>query len=291
MKLHSKIILDLLRVKQWIKNLLVYVALVFTNNLFNQAYFIKVTIGFFLLSFAASALYILNDIKDYKEDRFHPDKKTRPIASGAVRKDFGFAISALLIIISLTGSFILEQGFFRIVLSYIILSLLYTMKLKHAVILDVFIVAALFVLRAIAGAFVINASISPWLIIVTSLLALLVIMAKRRYELSELADPSKHRKVLNEYSVSLLDEMISISAASTVIAYSLYTFTSETAAQHQYLMLTIPFVLYGIFRYLYLMHKKNLGGSPELIFLKDWPMIVNIGLCFITIVIIIYFAK
>lgn len=291
MKLHTVQFLELLRIKQWIKNPLIYIALIFTNNLFNAALFLRVTVGFFLLSFAASAIYIINDIKDAKEDKYHPEKKSRPIASGAISPVFAWAISMLLMAISLAGSFIINHGFFYVILTYIVMNLLYTFKLKHIVILDLFIVAAGYVLRAVAGAVIINAAISPWLLICTSLLALFVIMAKRRYEITTLSDAAKHRKILDEYSVPLLDEMTSVVTASTVIAYSLYTFTSATAARHQYLMLTIPFVLYGIFRYLYLIHKKNLGGSPELIFLKDIPTIVNILLWVGANIIIVYFLK
>ena len=291
MKLHTKIILDLLRVKQWSKNLLIFAALVFGNKLLLPVLAAKVTIGFFLLSFAASALYILNDIRDYKEDRFHPDKKSRPIASGAVKKDFALGVSIILLLISLAGSFILNLQFFIVIITYVILSGLYTLKLKHVVILDVFIVAAGFVLRAIAGAFIINVEISAWLLICVSLLALFVIMAKRRYEINSLSEAAKHRKILEEYSIPFLDQMISIVTAATVIAYSLYTFLSKTGGENPYLMLTIPFVLYGILRYLYLIHQKNLGGSPELIFLKDWPMIINIIFWISSSIAIVYFIK
>jgi 4-hydroxybenzoate polyprenyltransferase len=171
-----------------------------------------------------------------------------------------------------------------------LLSVAYTFKLKHLVILDILTVASNYVIRAISGAIIINVAISPWLLICTSLLALFVILGKRRYELS-LASAIKHRKILEEYSIPLLDEMISVTTASTISAYALYTFTSETALRHNYLLLTIPFVLYGIFRYLYLIHKKNMGGSPENIFLKDLPTIINIILWIMTIVIIVYLIK
>ncbi len=291
MKLHAKQFLDLLRIKQWIKNPLIYIALIFTNNLFDALLFLKVTVGFFLLCFAASSIYIINDIKDAKEDKHHPEKKSRPIAAGDISVEFAAAISGILMLISLAGSFVIDMNFFWIMLVYAGMNLLYTFKLKHVVILDIFIVAAGYVIRAAAGALIINVAISPWLLICTSLLALFVILAKRRYEMTMLEDASKHRKILDEYSVPLIDEMTSVATASTVIAYSLYTFTSETAAQHNYLMLTIPFVLYGIFRYLYLIHKKNLGGNPELIFLKDVPTIINIVLWVAANVIIVYFLK
>ncbi|MFP4466351.1 MAG: decaprenyl-phosphate phosphoribosyltransferase [Candidatus Goldiibacteriota bacterium] len=283
------ILFSLLRVKQWIKNLLLFGAIVFTGNLFEPALFLKVTMGFFIFSFASSSLYIMNDIRDMNEDLHHPAKRHRPIAAGLVNTKTAFAMSIILLLLSLSGAYFLNLNFFYILLIYIIMTTLYTLKLKHMVILDVFVVAAGFVLRPIAGAYIINASISPWLLICASLLALFVVLSKRKYELETLEESHKHRKILSEYSVPLLNEMTSIVTASTVIAYSLYTFTSETASEHHFLMFTIPFVLYGIFRYLYLMHKKNLGGAPELIFLKDKAMIIDIFLWVLSVIIIMYF--
>lgn len=291
MKYNSRIIFELLRVKQWTKNLLIYAALVFTNNLFYPLYFFKVTLGFFLFSFAASSVYIFNDIHDLKEDKLHPDKKSRPLPSGLINITPAFFIAFVLLISSLFGAFFLNMNFLALLIFYILLNISYTFWLKHTVILDVFVIATGFVLRAVSGAFILNVTISPWLIICTLLLALFLALAKRRYELNNLQEATKHRKILEEYSVPLLDEMISVVTASTVIAYSFYTFSSKTAEQSHYLMLTIPFVLYGIFRYLYLIHKKNLGGSPELILLKDKPMIINILLYLLTTIIIIYFIK
>jgi 4-hydroxybenzoate polyprenyltransferase len=290
MKSQLSVIFDLLRVKQWAKNMLIFAALVFTNNLFNFPFFLKVLIGFFLLSFASSSLYIFNDINDCKEDRLHPEKKFRPIASGAVKTDFAYTLSAILMTISLVCSYFLSVPFFIIVLIYAVMTVFYTLKLKNMVILDVFEIAAGFVIRAAAGALVISVTISPWLLICTTLVALFVALSKRRHELS-LPDSNKHRKVLQEYSIPLLDQMISVVTASTVVAYSLYAFTSPTAEKHNYMMLTVPFVLYGIFRYLYLVHKKNLGGSPENVFLKDIPMIVNIVLYIISTIVIVYFVR
>jgi len=288
MKSRAVVIYELLRVKQWVKNLLIFGALLFTANLFEPVLFLKTLAGFFLFSFAASGIYIINDIRDAKEDKYHPEKKLRPIASGAVKNDFAWAISLLLIISSLASAYILNFGFFVLLCSYVVMTVFYTFKLKQVVIIDIFIVSAGFVMRAAAGALILNVIISPWLIICTSLLALFVILGKRRYEISTLAESGKHRKILDEYSIPLLDQMISVATASTVIAYSLYTFTSETAAKHNLLMFTIPFVLYGIFRYLYLVHKKSLGGSPEQIFIKDLPMIINIALWVTATALILY---
>lgn len=291
MKFHIKILFNLLRIKQWTKNFFIYAALIFTNNLFNPYYFLKVTIGFFLFCFTSSSLYIFNDIKDLKEDKLHPEKKLRPIASGTISIYFAYALSSFLLFSSLIGSFLLNINFFYIIVIYTLLNISYTLFLKHVVILDVFIIATGFVLRAVSGAYILNVYISPWLLICTLLLALFLALSKRRYELNFLQEATKHRKILEEYSIQLLDEMISVVTASTVIAYSLYTFTSKTAAQSHNLMLTIPFVLYGIFRYLYLIHKKNLGGSPETILLKDKPLIINILLYILSIIIIVYFMK
>ncbi len=286
-----KILADLLRVKQWIKNLLIFAALLFTGNIFNTLLLFKTITAFMLFSFTASALYIMNDLKDFKEDRLHPVKKLRPIASGAVPHIYAAAVAGILIFLGLLGSYFLSLNFFIIVLAYAVLTTLYTYYLKHVVILDVFEVALGFILRPIAGAIVIDAAISPWLLICTTLLALFVILSKRRNELTAMEDAHKHRKILAEYSIPMLDQMINIVTASTVIAYSLYTFTSATASKNHLMMLTIPFVLYGIFRYLYLTHKKNMGGAPEQIFLKDIPMIVDTILWVITSAAIIMLAK
>jgi len=286
-----RVLADLLRVKQWIKNLLIFAALLFTGNIFNPLLLLKTITAFLLFSFTASALYIMNDLKDFKEDRLHPVKKLRPIASGAVPHMYAATVAGILIFLGLLGSYFLDFSFFLTVLSYAILTTLYTYYLKHVVILDVFEVALGFILRPIAGALVIGAVISPWLLICTTLLALFVILSKRRNELTVMEDAHKHRKILAEYSVPMLDQMINIVTASTVIAYSLYTFTSDTASRHHLMMLTIPFVLYGIFRYLYLTHKKNMGGAPEQIFLKDLPMIIDAVLWVVTSAAIIMLAK
>lgn len=287
----ASLILELLRVKQWIKNLLVFGALIFTNSITNSQLLLKTITAFFLFSFASSALYIINDIRDKKEDKLHPEKKNRPIASGSVPVSFALALALILAVLSAVSSFLISFPFFIALVSYMLLSFSYSMKLKHIVILDVLLVASGFVIRAAAGALVINVSISPWLLICTSLLALFVVLAKRRHEITLLSDASKHRKILEEYSLPMLDQMISVVTASTVIAYSLYAFTSPTAQKHNYLMLTIPFVLYAIFRYLYLIHKKNLGGSPESVFLKDKPMIIDVLLWTISSIAIISFIK
>lgn len=284
------VLFDLLRVKQWTKNLLIYAALVFTSNLFNPIYFRSVTIGFFLLCFAASSLYIFNDLADYESDRLHPQKKNRPIAANKINKIFAAILAILLMSFSLIGAYLLNFNLFILIICYLTMTTLYTLFLKHVVIVDVFILSIGFVLRAIAGALVLSVTISPWLLICTLLLALFLALAKRRNELT-IPDAHKHRKILEEYSIPLLDEMISVVTASTVITYSLYTFNSATALKHNYLMLTIPFVLYGIFRYLYLIHKKNMGGSPEAILLKDIPIMINVILFVITTIIIVYFVK
>jgi 4-hydroxybenzoate polyprenyltransferase len=287
----TSLILELLRVKQWIKNLLVFGALIFTNNITNSQLLLKTVTAFFLFSFASSALYIINDVRDKKEDKLHPEKKNRPIASGSVPVSFALALALILAVLSAVSSYLISIPFFIALVSYMLLSFSYSMKLKHLVILDVLIVASGFVIRAAAGALVINVSISPWLLICTSLLALFVVLAKRRHEITLLTDASKHRKILEEYSLPMLDQMISVVTASTVIAYSLYAFTSPTAQKHNYLMLTIPFVLYAIFRYLYLIHKKNQGGSPESVFLKDKPMIIDVLLWTVSSIAIISFIK
>jgi len=286
-----KTLFNLLRVKQWSKNLLIFAALIFTGNVFNPPLLLKTFLGFLLFCTTASGLYILNDLRDRNEDKIHPDKKSRPIASGKINSVVAMLISGLLLISSLPLSLLLGMNFFTILAIYAVMTMLYTLKLKHVVILDVFVLSSGFVLRAASGAYIINAPISPWFLICTTLGALFLALAKRRYEMVSIENASKHRKILLEYSVPLLDEMISVVTSSTVVAYSLYAFTSETASKHHYLMLTIPFVLYGIFRYLYLIHKKNMGGSPEMVLIKDKPLLINIVLYAAACILIVYLQK
>jgi 4-hydroxybenzoate polyprenyltransferase len=217
-------------------------------------------------------------------------KRRRPIASGVVPVQVAFAFAVILLAGSWLGSIRLDPYFTVTLIGYFLLTTAYTLKLKHIVIVDLLVLAAGFVLRAVAGAIAINVEISPWLLLCTTLLALFIGLAKRRHELVMLEEGAgKHRKILDEYSVAFLDQMINITSATALMAYSLYTFSgiSRTGSKHPYMMITIPFVIYGVFRYLYLIHKKNAGGRPEQVLLDDTPLLVNVGLWAITVVIVL----
>jgi len=268
---------QLIRPKQWTKNFVVFAGLIFSANLFDPALFWRALQAFAVFCLATGAIYVFNDMKDLAQDRLHPEKRKRPLAAGKITAGQAGVGGWILAGISLGWAFALSWQMAGLVAVYMGLNLAYSLKLKHYVILDVFVITVGFVLRAAAGAVVIAVEISPWLLIVTTLLSLFLGFAKRRHELVSMgADAHRHRPSLGEYSPELLDQYINMVASSTIIAYSLYAFTSPTAHQHHYLMLTIPFVIYGILRYLYLVYQKNLGGAPEFILLQDWPLIIDI---------------
>ncbi len=280
---------QLMRPKQWTKNLVVFAGLVFSANFFNPGMLIRVVQAFAIFCLAAGAIYIFNDIRDVEKDRRHPEKKNRPLAAKKIKPGAATLAGVLLMLASLIWGLTLSGIFTLTVLIYIVLNIAYTSGLKHLVILDVFIITAGFVIRAAAGALVIDVPISSWLLIVTTLISLFLGFAKRRHELITLGDKApRHRPSLEEYSPELLDQFISIVAAATIIAYSLYAFTSVTAQVHHYLMLTVPFVIYGILRYLYLVYQKNLGGAPELILLRDKYLIAVILLWILAVGLILH---
>ncbi|MBU0694130.1 MAG: decaprenyl-phosphate phosphoribosyltransferase [Candidatus Omnitrophica bacterium] len=280
-----------LRPRQWTKNLFIFAAVLFSQNIFNFPFLLKTIFPFFIFCFFSGCVYIINDLTDLEQDRHHPVKSQRPLASGKLK--ISYAIAALIILLPfLLGiSYCLSHSFFWIVLIYFLLQLAYSFYLKDIVILDVFAIACGFVLRVVAGALVIDVEISSWLIICTILLALFLSLGKRRYELVALGEEaSNHRNVLKKYSPYLLDQMISIVTAATVVAYCLYTVSEETIGKFgtRNLIFTVPFVLYGIFRYLYLIHQKNSGGSPENILVTDKPLMVGIFLWITVAGIILY---
>jgi len=266
-----------LRPKQWTKNAVVFAALVFDHKLFEASRFF-VTLGAFIcFCLASSAIYLINDINDISSDRLHPRKRHRPIASGVVSRSAGWGISGLLVAVSLPFALWLRMEFAAVIVGYLMLMVGYTFWLKHLVILDVFAIAAGFVLRAAGGGLVLTVPISPWLYVCTVLLALFLGFGKRRHELQLLSsDAADHRRNLEEYSVELLDHFILITASATVMAYSLYTFTSPNLPTNHAMMLTIPFVVYAIFRYLFLIHRRDGGGSPEQLLLTDGPLLAGI---------------
>ena len=273
------LIFKTMRPRQWTKNLLVFAALIFSQNLSNLPMVSDATIAFIIFCLLSGSVYTLNDLLDVKQDRTHPKKSQRPLASGKLQPPIAIVSGIILVLLSLGNAFWLNTNFGFIALGYFILQIAYSTALKHIVILDVLAVSIGFVLRAIAGAEVINVPISSWLLVCTILLALFLSLGKRRHEIILLEDnAADHRKILFEYSPALLDQMISVVTASTVVAYALYTMSAETINKFQTdnLKFTIPFVLYGIFRYLYLIHQKSEGGSPEKILLNDRPLLINI---------------
>lgn len=280
-----------MRPSQWVKNFLIFAGLIFSQNLFNPAFLFKSFFAFVLFCGISSSVYILNDILDLKQDKLHPIKSKRPLASGELSVSFALSFSILLGIICAVLSFLLQMNFGLIVVIYFLLNLFYSLYLKQLVILDVMCVAAGFVLRALAGAVVIEVVISSWLVVCTILLALFLGFSKRRHELILLEnDAVEHRKILAEYSPYFLDQMIAVVTASTVVAYAFYTLSPEVMQKlgTRYMDLTIPFVLYGIFRYLYLIHQKKGGGRPTRMLLTDKPILINVVLWLIAVFLILY---
>jgi 4-hydroxybenzoate polyprenyltransferase len=279
-----------MRLKQWTKNLFLFAALVFSQKLNDLPASLSVGAGFLLFSLIASGGYILNDIIDAEKDRTHPIKQRRPITSGALSKKAALISATAFLSISFILSFCLSVQFFLVALAYLLIMFLYSFWLKNIVILDVMTISAGFVLRVKAGAVIIPVEVSLWLLICTMLLALFLALSKRRHELVLLEDSApSHRTILSEYTPAFIDEMISAVTGGLLIAYSLYAFSPETQERFgKTLPLTIPFVLYGIFRYLYLVHQKGKGGRPEIDIVSDKPMMIGICCWVISILLIIY---
>jgi 4-hydroxybenzoate polyprenyltransferase len=286
-------LLKSIRPQQWLKNFFIFAPLIFSENIFNRSMFLQSLLAFGIFCLLSGALYILNDLKDLEEDRLHPIKSKRPLAAGELKKRQAIAAFVILSFISLLLASLVNEEFLWVCLVYFVLQIAYSFALKHIVILDVFIVASGFFLRVIAGAVAIRVQISPWLLICTTLLALFLALSKRRHEILLLDEKAvSHRPILKEYSPYLLDQMISVVTASTVIAYCLYTISEETIEKFgtTKLILTVPFVIYGIFRYLYLIHQKAEGGTPETLILKDRPLLFDIFFWVVSAALIIYFG-
>jgi 4-hydroxybenzoate polyprenyltransferase len=238
------------------------------------------TLAFALFCMVSSADYLVNDVVDRESDRQHPTKRNRPIAAGLVSPREAITYAIVLDAIAIGSAFFaLDWRVGATICAYIILMLAYTFGLKHVVLMDMMAIGVGFVMRAMTGAFAIDVPVSPWLYIVTALGALFLVIHKRRAEITLLeAGAANHRPILEEYSKDLLDQMASLVTASTLIAYGLYTFTAENLPSNNSMMLTIPFVLYGLLRYLYLVHQQKAGGSPEDVLLSDWPLMLDIVL-------------
>lgn len=279
-------LLKTMRPRQWTKNLIIYLPFVFTLRQYWQPFsremytlFATATVAFILFCMLSGVVYLTNDLVDIEKDRRHPLKRFRPLASGAFQRSHAIGSIIGLLAIALPLSFLLDAVFGLVALTYFLTMLVYSYVLKNIVIVDVFTLAAGLVLRALAGAVAIHVPASPWLYVCTVLLALFIGFSKRRHELVLLeGEATNHRAILKEYSPEVLDEMISVTTASFVMAYSLYTFSAENLPKNHAMMLTIPFALYVVFRLLYLVHVKNEGGSPEEMVLHDKPLFFSIVL-------------
>ncbi|AYK04966.1 decaprenyl-phosphate phosphoribosyltransferase [Brevibacillus laterosporus] len=274
-----------LRPHQWTKNLLVFAALLFSLHKVSIHLLGKSLIAFFLFCMVSGCVYIINDFADIKNDRNHPEKRYRPMASGALNPFLGLAFGCGLLIASLFSAFHFDLWFGSVLLFYFLINVAYSFTLKHVVILDVMIISAGFVLRAIGGSLMIGTPFTPWFLLCTMLLSLFLAISKRRHELYLLQEEKgSHRKVLENYSIELLNQLNTIVTSATIISYSLFTFTSGRTIQ---LMWTIPFVIFGIFRYLYLIMMGNKGGTPEKVLVEDKPILITVLLYVIAVASII----
>lgn len=284
----------LLRPRQWTKNLIVFAALIFSKNLFDLTLVIKEIMTFFVFCLLSSAIYIFNDICDREQDRLHPLKKNRPLASGKAKVVPSLVMAVVFLTLCLLWSLWIHIHLLWIVFGYLALQISYSIYLKRVVLWDVIVIAIGFVLRAVAGAVSIGVLISDWLLLCAFLLALFLGFCKRRQELVIFKDSevSSFRRVLDHYSASLLDALISVVTGTTVIAYAIYTVWPDTVQKfgtHR-LLYTLPFVVYGIFRYLYLVHQEDKGDSPTRVLLTDLWLQLNLLAWLITSVLILYFA-
>ncbi len=279
-----------LRPRQWVKNVFVLAALVFAGRLDDPSAVGRALEAFAVFCALSSAVYLVNDVRDREADRLHPVKRRRPIAAGEVSPGVAGGAAIVLAGAALLAAFWLSRGLFGAALAYFVLNVGYSFGLKRVVILDVMMVATGFLLRAWAGALVLGVAISHWLVLCTGLLALFLGFVKRRQEIAALDGDDRTRPILREYSLPFLDQMISIVTGATVVAYSLYAFSPEVAEKlgTRHLGLTIPFVVFGIFRYLYLVHQRGEGENPTAVLLRDGPLIVDVLLWGAAVVVALY---
>lgn len=285
-------LLKTMRPRQWTKNLFIFAALVFDKQLVILSSLLRTIAGFALFCLISSAVYIFNDLSDVEADREHPEKRNRPIASGKLPMSVAWVAGIVLVILSVGLGYLLSPAFALVVLGYFLLNLAYSRWLKHILIVDVLMLAAGFVLRVVAGVALLHvARFSPWLYVVMTLLSLYLGFGKRRAELSLLSEEAaSHRKVLHGYTIPLLDQYIMIVSGTTIVAYSFYTFSAPNVPANHSMMLTIPFVVYAIFRYLYLVQVQHAGGEPEEILLSDRPFQVSLVLWALMVVIVFYLS-
>jgi 4-hydroxybenzoate polyprenyltransferase len=274
-----------LRPRQWTKNLLLFAGLIFAAKLGDVTRWLDALLAFWVYCAASSAAYLVNDVRDAPHDREHPVKRLRPVACGELPARTALGIAVALVVLAFGGAAVLGWGSVAFLAGFCVLQVAYTAGLKHIVLIDVLTIAGLFVIRASAGAEAVDVRISPWLLICTGLLALFLALGKRRAELVLVgADETPGRPVLEGYSVVFVDQLVSVVAASTVIAYSLYTFTARDSKA---MMVTVPFVVYGVFRYLLLLQRRELGEEPENVLLTDVPLLVTIAAWAVTCAIVL----
>ena len=283
-------LLKTMRPKQWAKNGFLFAALIFDKQLLQPNAFLRTLAGFVLFCLLSSAVYIINDLADIEADRNHPKKRFRPIPNGTLPLPVAYTVAIVLPVIIFPLAYLLSPWFALIALIYLLINIAYSTRLKHIPILDVIVLASLYVVRVGAGVELIKvARFSPWLYVFTTFLALYLGVGKRRSEMNLLANGNNtFRPVLQGYTVQLLDQMITIVSCLTIVTYSLYTFSAENLPLNHTMMLTIPFLIYGIFRYLYLLEVEHYGGEPEEVLLTDRPLQVTIALFGLSIFMIFY---
>lgn len=288
-----KALIKTMRPRQWTKNGFIFFGLIFDKQLFMAEPFLRATAGFFLFCLMSSAVYLFNDIADVEADRNHPEKKSRPVASGELPIRVASTVAMLLAFLTILLGYLLSPLFAVILATYLVLNLLYSRWLKHVAILDVLIISTGFVLRVAAGVVLIAPveRFSPWLYMLTILFSLYIGLGKRRAEMNLLAQgASAHRKVFDGYTIPLLDQYITIVSGMTIVAYSLYTFSAPNLPESHTMMLTIPFVVYGIFRYLQLIQVGHAAGAPDEVALKDRPLQITVLLWGLTVIAIFYLS-
>lgn len=287
-----KHLLKTMRPRQWTKNGFVFFALIFDKQLFMLEPFLKTLAGFFLFCLISSSVYLFNDIADIEADRKHPEKKHRPLASGKLSIGVATTAAVILAVTALVLGYLLEPLFAAAVAVYFVINLLYSRWLKHVPVLDVLIISAGFVLRVAGGVTLITVErFSPWLYVITVLFSLYLGFGKRRAEMSLLdKGAGSHRKVLDGYTLPLLDQYITIVSGMTIVTYSLYSFSAENLPENHSMMLTIPFVVYGIFRYLQLIQTGHAAGSPEEVALKDRPLQATVILWGLAVIAVFYLS-
>lgn len=282
----------LLRIPQWIKNLFVFVPLLFSLHFFDKHYFLVSSFAFALFSLASSFVYIINDVIDIEADKVHPTKRFRPLASGKINKQAAFIIASIILIILIGFSFYTGNNFKYFLFGYLILNVLYSFSFKHIVILDVFSIAAGFTIRVLAGAAIIYVPVSSWLVLTTMFISLFLGVMKRHSELEQVpnSDNRTTRKVLSDYTVTFTNQMATVAAAGVIICYALYTVSQRTVTifKTENLIYTTPFVVFGIFRYMYLEYLNQKGENTTQVMLTDLQMIATVVLYVITTILIIY---